>query len=146
MSIVSPTFKRLTVDELQGTPLQQTVEFTRPTVIERLMLHLFIEGTPTGTITARIKQGVTVASECTLNLTDILAQTGKTKTYYHGFVSFQFPKPPILKTGAYTIELAAGSYSFGSSWIGWVKLPSQPTHTDPVNYPHSFSVVEIRTA
>lgn len=124
MSIQTPTFKRLVVDELRDTALAESVTFAKPIVIERLMMHLYIEGAPAGTVTLRIRQGGTVASEASLDLTEAASQAGKTMARYHGYVSFKFPKPPILKAGTYTVELEAATYSFGSAWIGWVKLPT----------------------
>jgi hypothetical protein len=143
MTIASPTLKRLVVDELHTT-LQQDVVFDRRTVVERVMPHLYASGSPIGTITLRIKKGVAVLAESTLDLTDAMTRAGKTKANYHGWVSFQFPTPPILKPDTYTVELAAGTYSFGSAWIGWVKLPSEADHLNPATYPFNLRLVEIR--
>lgn len=145
MSIDSPTLKRIIVSELDTEPLKQTTTVSKQMILERIMLHLFVSGNPTGTVVCRVKGGATILSECVLELSEAMQRANKTKSYYQGFVSFQFPKPPILKPDIYTVELASGTYSFGSNWVGWVKIPSQGMQLNSFAYPHSFQVVEIRT-
>lgn len=143
MSIQESTYRRIIVDELHTT-LEQSLTVNNKTFVERILPHLYVEGSPTGTVTLRIKKGSTVAAEATLDLTEAMVRAGKNKNHYHGYVSFQFPKPPILKPDTYTLELEAGTYSFGPNFIGWVKLPSAADQTSIVEYPHDLRIVEIR--
>jgi hypothetical protein len=147
MTIQEPTFKRLFVDELH-TSVTQVLRPARQLTIERIQPHLFIQGTPTGTVKFRIFKGtstVDLVAEQSLDLTDAITQAGKTKTYYHGYISFVFDSPPILAAGTYTLQLFADSYTFDTeTFIGWVMLPSDPSQTDPNTYPHDIAVVEIR--
>lgn len=144
MTIQDQAYTQLIVAELITT-LEQSLTVSSTTVLERVMPHLYIQGTPTGTIRLQVKKGSTVASELTLNLATIISQAEKTKANYHGYISFQFSKPPILKADTYTIELAAVTYSYTSNvFVGWVKRPSSADQTDPIQYPHDLFVVEIR--
>jgi hypothetical protein len=147
MSIQEPTFKRLFVDELH-TSVTQVLRPAREITVERIQPHLFIQGTPTGTVKLKIFKGtstIDLVAEQTLDLTDTIAQAGKTKTYYHGFISFVFDSPPNLAAGTYTLQLLADSYTYDpDTFIGWVTLPSSPSQTDPNTYPHDLAVVEIR--
>ena len=146
MTITNQVMKRLIVDELQ-TALTQSLVVASPTVVERILPHLYIQGTPTGTIVLRIKLGSTIVSEQTQSLATIIAGTGKTMANYHGYVSFQFPKPPILNAGTYTLELAVGTYVYASSvFVGWVKRPSASAHLSVLNFPHDLYLVELRTS
>lgn len=144
MTIVNQVMKRLVVDELIDS-LEQTLTLTKKTVLERVMPHLYVQGSPTGTVVLRVKSGSVVTAESVLDLTEALTRAGKTLDNYHGFISFAFAKPPILAPGTYTIELAVSSYSFDSdTFVGWVKLPSDSSQTSSLTLPHDLRVVEIR--
>lgn len=144
MTIVNQVMKRLVVDELRDT-LTQGVSFSLRTTIQRIMPHLYIQGSPTGSIRLRLLKDATTVSETTHDLADVTARAGKTLANYHGYVSFEFLKPPICAAGDYTIELEAVSYAFDEeTLVGWVMLPSDPTQTSLLTLPHDLRVVEIR--
>lgn len=144
MTITNQVMKRLVVHELQTT-LAQELTLSSKTVVERLLPHLYIQGEPLGTITLRIKDGSTTASETTLDLTEIMLRAEKTKANYHGYISFVFPRPPILKAGTHTIELEANTYTYNNSvFVGWLMLPSNPSQISRLSYPHDFRLVEIK--
>lgn len=145
MSIQNQTYKRLIVDELRTT-LTQDLTIEKKTVLERILPHLYVQGSPSGTVTLRVKKGPVILTEVTLNIATAMTQAGKTKANYHGFVSFQFPKPPILKPDTYTVELEATTYSYDdNTFIGWVKLPSAADQESILLFPHDLRIVEIRT-
>lgn len=144
MTITNQVMKTLVVDELRTT-LEQSLTINAKTVLERVLPHLYIQGTPSGSIQLRILQGATVASVAYLELADIIAQAQKTLANYHGYVSFKFPKPPILKPGEYTVELEALTYAYDDdTFVGWVMLPSDEAQMSRLKYPHDLRLVEIR--
>lgn len=144
MTITNQVMKTLVVDELITT-LEQDLIVTSKLVVERVLPHLYIQGTPSGTIQLRIMSGATVASTATLDLTSTISAAEKTLANYHGYVSFQFAKPPILKPGTYTLELTTQTYAYDAgAFVGWVMLPSNTDQVSRLSYPHDFRIVEIK--
>ncbi len=144
MTITNQVSKSLIVDELRTT-LEQQLTLNARTVLERVLPQLYIQGSPTGSVVLRIKSGTTVSAESTLDLTDAISRAEKTKLCYHGYISFQFAKPPILAPGSYTIELEAQTYAYADDeFVGWVMLPSDASQVSRLKYPHDLRLVEIR--
>lgn len=144
MTITNQVMKNLVVDELR-TSLAQPLIVNSKLVVERVLPHLYIQGTPTGTLQLRIMSGATVASETTLDLSTIVSEAEKTLTNYHGYISFKFPKPPILKPGTYTVELEALTYAYNDDvFVGWVMLPSNQSQLSKLTFPHDLRLVEIK--
>ncbi len=144
MTITNQVMKRLVVDELH-TVLAQPLTLTSRLTLERAMPHLYVQGSPTGSISLRIKAGSTTVSEKTIDLSEAMGLAGKTLANYHGYISFQFPKPPILKAGEYTIELEAQTYNFDDdAFVGWIKAPTDDTQSSLLTLPHDIRFVEIK--
>lgn len=144
MTITNQVMKRLVVDELR-TVVSQPLAVTSRMVVERALPHLYVQGSPSGTVRLRIVKDSTTVSEASLDLTEAMAKAGKTLANYHGFVSFVFPIPPILAAGEYTLELEALTYTYDDDvFVGWVKHPTDATQTSLLTLPHEIKFVEIK--
>jgi hypothetical protein len=144
MTIVNQVMKRLVVEELR-TIVDQPLSIDSRLVLERALPHLYVQGSPTGTITLSILKDATTVSVATLDLGPAMALAGKSLANYHGYVSFIFARPPILAAGQYTLRLEADSYSYDEdTFVGWVKLPSAESQTSLVTLPHDMKFVEIK--
>lgn len=145
--LLDQTPKRLVIEELLDAPLEQ--KFTvidQKIIVERFLPYLFIKGSPEGTLKLELYRKDTLAWSSEQSIASIIAQSGKSKTTYHGYITFK-EKPAILeKSVDYKLVLSSSDYSFGDShYIGWVR-PHDPRTIYRHYSPLDFQIIEIRNA
>ncbi|MFW7381471.1 MAG: hypothetical protein ACOH5I_21865 [Oligoflexus sp.] len=145
MALEQNVFKRLVIDELHGT-LSQEITLTKPTTVERVLPHLYLRGTPTGSLTVSIKSGETTLASKTHTLQALIQASGRSKSHFHGYLAFVLDAPLMLKPGTFVVEVSAfGGYAFEeSAFVGWVRLPSKSDQTKPLVYPLDLRMTELR--
>ncbi len=118
---------RLYVEEVKhSTPLVQTFTRLSTACIPLVRLHLCKYLSPSGTYALDLLTSDDVkltGVSMTLAQMQALGSAALQGNYYHGFVSFTFPRPPTLKPGTYKLRLSVdNAYTYTpSEFIGWVK-------------------------
>ncbi len=121
---------RLYVEELKDQTLTQVIAVHRKFQLSRIRLHLCKYLSPAGTFTLTLKdseENVITSKSMTLAEMQAAATDDMQASYYHGYVSFVFPKQPILKPDTYTLELSTSGYTYAEGeFIGWCKAWDDP--------------------
>lgn len=110
-------------DELKSTLTQQiNLKNDRNHLIEGVKLHVVNYGSPAGTFTLSLKQGVNVLTSVSFTSNDIKEVYGTSDDYGYFYIPLVFDNFVNLKKGSYDFELSATGYTYGtSSFIGWVR-------------------------
>lgn len=148
---------RLYVEELRDTALEQTFTRERAALVDRVRLHLCKYLSPAGTfkVTLKTEDGTSVLDSNGQTLADMQADgsTDLQANYYHGYVTFTFPRALTLRAGVtYRLALSATGYAYDADqFIGWVKayedrairITGGDEPLAPVDSPYDFEIYSL---
>jgi len=112
----------INVEPLKVTPLVQEFKIKRNRLrIKAIRPWLYLHDDPAGTFTLTLKDGSNALDSHDFTVDDLRLGAGfADNQFHHGY--FNLPIEAVLNHDqTYTMELSASGYTFGSSYLGWIK-------------------------
>lgn len=106
------------------TTLEQTIYFNdhKRHLIEGVKINIVNYGSPAGTFTLSLKQGVNVLTMVSFTIDDIKEAYDSTDNYSYLYFPLEFNHPVNILKGQYELELSATGYTYDQgSFLGWIK-------------------------
>lgn len=136
-------------EELRTT-LSQTFTLTGSRVfqISAMRPFLVMYGAPAGTFTMSIKSGANTLGSVSFTSADIQSDLDTSDTYAYINKALQFDQPLPLRAGSYTAELSSSGYTFGFTFLAWIKrnesifVTIDGTPADETNNPFTMELWE----
>ncbi len=146
---------RLYVEELRATALVQEFTRTSTALVPKVRLHICKYLSPAGTFIASLTDADdNVLGTDSQTLNDMVVAGLPSANYYHGHVTFEFPRALTLKPGTYKLKLSSSGYTYSDTvFLGWCKAvtdPVIPTTDDEtwldVDAPYDFEMLAYERA